>query len=145
MGVTVLKQEYKTQFKPSSTTNWLLGNVGDWQKLTLECEFVVEKFFSATDTITFDDPNRLILNGGQTWNELGFDVGMSCNIFYYVRVWTAGVPALFSNNIPFVITAIIGNTLEAQKPSGAPFTSWGYQYGAIAPTTDTLRLRTNNK
>ena len=46
MGVKIIDRIYENQFKPSSTTNWLLGNVGDWQRLTLDCRFAVEKVFT---------------------------------------------------------------------------------------------------
>ncbi len=146
MPVNILKRTYKTQFKPTSTTNWLLGNVGDIQKLELECEFVVEKFFTPTDTVTLEDPNILILNGGETWKELGFDVGMDCTLFYIVRTWSGGISTDASNFIHFTITGLLGDTLEMVKLNGSAQTTWGYQYGQIAPVnagpdTDVISAR----
>lgn len=133
MPVNILNTTYQTQFKPTSTTNWLLGNIGDWQKLTMDVEFVVEKLFTPTDTVTLEDPNKLILNGGENWKDLGFDVGMDCTLFFIVRVWTGGVASDISNFIHFTITGLLGDTLEMVKLSGAPQSTWGYQYGQIAP------------
>jgi hypothetical protein len=42
MPVKINSRTYTNQFNPSSTTDWMLGNVGDWIKLTLGCEIAVE-------------------------------------------------------------------------------------------------------
>ena len=92
MAVKILKREYITPFKPASTTNWQLGNVGDWLQLVIEGQFAVEKRFDIQDTLTINDPNQLILNDGTDWGEWGFAVGMQCTLFFN---WTdiVSVPA----------------------------------------------------
>ena len=47
MAVKVLKREYTSLFdQTNQNINWLLGNVGTWQKLTLEVAFSTEIKFS---------------------------------------------------------------------------------------------------
>jgi hypothetical protein len=137
MAVKIVSRTYTNQFKPSSTTNFFLGNVGDWQKMTLLCSFAVEKRFSITESLTIQDPNILTLNDGTTWQENGFAVGMSCNLdFYYKDITQTPAPTFF-NRVSFTIQSINGNTLEASSlfnvPGGTAISQWGYQYGQIAP------------
>ena len=50
MAVKVLKREYTSLFdQTNQNINWLLGNVGTWQKLTLEVAFSTEIKFSITN------------------------------------------------------------------------------------------------
>ena len=67
MGVKTITREYQSPFKPADRVDWLLGNVGDWQRMTLDVGFSVTKKFEISDTLTFSDPNKLILNGDDTW------------------------------------------------------------------------------
>lgn len=131
MAVKIISRTYTTPFKPLSTTNWLLGNVGDWQKLSLVCEFAVEKSFDITDTLTINNPDELILNDGSSWGDHGFSIGMECNLDFYYQPIPSGVPIF--NRINFFIGNIIGNTLEAVDSLGNAFTTWGFQFGQIAP------------
>lgn len=131
MAVTIKSRTYTNQFKPTSTTTWLLGNVGDWQKLTLVCEFAVEKVFDISDTLTINNPNELILNDGSTWGSNGFAIGMECNLDFYVLDLGSGSTTF--NRIPFFIGNLVGSSLFAVDSFGNPFTTWGFQYGQIAP------------
>jgi len=138
MAVKILKREYSNQFKPSSTTNFFLGNVGDWQKLKLECQFAVERSFNLTETLTIENPNILTLNTGETWQDLGFAVGMSCFLDFYYKDITQNPAPSFFNRVSFIIQSISGDTLEASSlidvaGNNVPITQWGYQYGQIAP------------
>lgn len=133
MPVKILSQTYNNPFKPSSTTNWPLGNVGDWQRLTLNCQFAVEKQFEISDALTISDPNKLILNDGSTWGEYGFAVGMECNLDFYYEDISVNPSVSTFNRVTFIIGNITGDTLEANDLLGIPKTTWGYQYGQIAP------------
>ncbi len=72
MGVEIKKREYTSIFRPQDTgINWLLGNTGEWQKLTLEAEFGVFIEFDTTNSLFIDDPDLLTLTNGKSWNECG--------------------------------------------------------------------------
>lgn len=133
MPVKILSETYSNPFKPSSTTNWPLGNAGDWQRLRLNCQFAVEKRFEISDALTISDPNKLILNDGSSWGDHGFAVGMECNLDFYYEDITSNPSVSTFNRVTFFIGNITAGTLEAVDSSGNPFTTWGYQYGQIAP------------
>jgi len=127
MPVKILSREYTNQFKPASTTNWLLGNVGDWQKLTLQCEFATEIIFSIQETLTLQPPNIMTLNSGKTWGELGFYVGANFDLIFDVLHLT-NPPTTAPNNqlSPITITNINGSTIETAQTLAFP-------YGQILP------------
>lgn len=135
MAVKIISETYTTPFKPASTTNWQLGNVGDWLKLSIEAQFAVEKRFDITDTLTINDPNELILNDGSSWGDWGFAVGMVCVLSFDVVTFdsSGNITGRFTNTIPFIVGNITGSTLSANDLSGVPKTTWGFQYGQIAP------------
>jgi hypothetical protein len=84
MPVKVLKRAYKNQFYPASAeTDWLLGNVGDWQRIEVTFEAKVEFEASQTETVTVDSKNDLFkLNNGRNWQEYGFDIGDTVTFSY---------------------------------------------------------------
>jgi len=129
MGVKIINRTYSNQFKPSSTTNWLLGNVGDWQRLTLECRFAVEKVFSLFDTLTLLDPNKMLLNSGENWKELGFDVGMDINISFEYVSGSVTLPM----GVPLTVVSILDNEMEVENLNGTPITTWGSFGGSPLP------------
>jgi hypothetical protein len=124
MPVKITKRTYTNQFS-TSTTNFQIGNVGDWLRLTIDCEFSVSKRFDITDSLTINDPNQLILNDGTSWGDWGFDVGMAVTLEFRVKDLATGSET--RNIITFNITNIIGDTMEVD------LTTFGYQYGQIAP------------
>lgn len=77
MGVKILKKEYKNQYyQPDKVTDWLLGNVGDWQRLEITFEANIEFIGSSKETLSIDSVrNAIILNNGKNWNAYGFDLG----------------------------------------------------------------------
>ena len=108
MGVKIINRTYSNQFKPSSTTDWLLGNVGDWQRLTLECRFAVEKIFTPFDTLTLLDPNKMLLNSGENWKDLGFDIGMNITVAFDIASYSITLPI----SVPFTVVSILDNEME---------------------------------
>lgn len=131
MGVKVLSKEYTSPFKPASPVNFFIGNTGDWQRLRLTCEFAVEVDFQISNSVTIADPNKLILSSG-TWEGFGFDVGMTVNFDFYVLDLATNSSTF--NRITFDIGSVYGDTLEAvDVGTSIPKTTWGYQYGQIAP------------
>lgn len=84
MGIKVVNRKYYNQYSNiSNHTNWLLGNVGDWQQLILDIE--AEITFQGTSQsplqINYVE-NTFVLADGSNWGALGFDVGMSI-VFKY--------------------------------------------------------------
>lgn len=75
MGVVITGRDYKNRYRPE-IVDWLLGNVGDWQTLTLEAEFSIEK--KATQNEPFFVENGgddVVLGDGTAWEDYGFDLG----------------------------------------------------------------------
>jgi hypothetical protein len=77
MGVKVTNRVYRNQFYPSSQeTDWLLGNVGDWQQLRLTFEVTVDFKASTQETVSINVEEKTIkLNNGKSWSDYGFDIG----------------------------------------------------------------------
>lgn len=86
MGVIVEQREYKNRYR-AEVVDWLLGNVGDWQKLCLLCEFAVEKIISQSKPLFIENlGTELVLGDGTEWGDFGFDVGDTLNISMRIRV-----------------------------------------------------------
>lgn len=143
MGVRILKREYTNQFKQPSTTTWLLGNVGDWQKMTLEVEFKVEILFSISNPLTITDPNILTLTGGGNWGDFGFAAGQTVTLEFVYEDLTNG--SIFVNQRFFTISLISGPDLEASNILGtsngnpistSPLSSWNFPLGQTMPYHD---------
>ena len=64
MGVRVVERQYIDRFT-NEPTDWLLGNVGDWQKGIFTVEASVDFLASAQNPIQIDDLNNtfIIANG----------------------------------------------------------------------------------
>ena len=82
MAVKVIDRKYFNQFNDDIYyTDWLLGNVGDWQRLELTFEASVDFFPSQSESVTVDSVNNsFILNNGGKWSDYGFDIGDSVAI-----------------------------------------------------------------
>ena len=129
MGVKIINRTYSNQFKPSSTTDWLLGNVGDWQRLTLECRFAVEKIFTPFDTLTLLDPNKMLLNSGENWKDLGFDIGMNITVAFDIASSSITLPI----SVPFTVVSILDNEMEVEHQNGTPLVTWDSFGGSPLP------------
>jgi hypothetical protein len=117
MGVEIKKREYTSMFRPQDTNvNWLLGNTGEWQKLTLEAEFGVKIEFDTTNTLFVDEPDQLTLTNGKSWNEYGFAEGD-----YIFLQWThrdisnPSSPVDTFNRIPFPGDLIVMDRINDNK------------------------------
>ena len=102
MGVEILKREYTNIFRPQDTgINWLIGNVGVWQRLNLEVSFGVYVDFDTTNTLFLDDPDTMILTNGKSWNEYGFAEGDSIVIEWIYRdLSNPSTPVDYPNRVP---------------------------------------------
>jgi hypothetical protein len=70
----------------SGTTNWLLGNVGEWQTLKIGCEASVDFYATNAETIELNTTNKTFkLTSGKKWSDYGFDIGQTVTYqFHYV-------------------------------------------------------------
>ena len=104
MGVEIKKREYTSIFRPQDTAiNWLLGNTGEWQKLTIEAELGVFIEFDTTNTLFIDEPDTLTLTNGKSWNEYGFSEGDSVLLEWIHRdTSNPSAPVDNYNRVPFL-------------------------------------------
>ena len=58
MAVKITKRTYTDLFRPTETTDWLLGNVGDWQKLVLQLEVGAEIIGSNSETVSINTEEK---------------------------------------------------------------------------------------
>jgi len=133
MGVEIKKREYTSIFRPQDTgINWLLGNTGEWQKLTLEAEFGVFIEFDTTNSLFIDDPDLLTLTNGKSWNEYGFAEGDSVVLQWIHRDTTnPASPVDNFNRVPFPGDVMRIGRIEDNKAyivdgtSGNPIAGFG--------------------
>lgn len=141
MGVTVKKREYQNIFRPTDTgINWLIGNVGVWQKLTVECEFNVQIEFDTLNALFLDDPNVLTIANGKTWNEYGFAEGDEIVIEWIYQDITQTPPVDYFNRIPsnpsnpIFIGQLNGSVAYLVDSTGNNITTFGTYTNNILPT-----------
>ena len=117
MGVEILNRTYTNQFRPlDANVDWLLGNVGDWQKLSLDCKFSVNEEFTEQYTITLTEPNKIILNSGEKWKDKGFFVGLDFTLQFEVN--TSGTAT--TNTPSLTVLSILDNEMEVLNAAGQP-------------------------
>lgn len=87
MGVKTVNRKYKNQYhQPAVTTDWLIGNTGDWERLEIDVEVSIDFSASQTDSISVDSINDIFkLNNGKSWSDYGFDIGDNVTMTY--EVW----------------------------------------------------------
>lgn len=141
MGVREEKRTYTTPFKPTSTTNWLLGNVGDWQRLSLDVEYRVRENFAISNPLTITNPNTLTLSSGN-WGDLGFAVGQTVTLkFKYVDLTNGNI---FPNTRTFTVGLISGPDMECFSAGTTnPLSSWSYNRSQTMPYKDSVTQITN--
>jgi len=114
MGVKVINRAYKNQFHTSSEeTDWLLGNVGDFQRLELDFEVSIDFFATQQESVSVDSlQNTFKLNNGKSWQDYGFDIGDSVVFSYlFIQIEDDGnieTPVVMTFNI----VNIYGDTME---------------------------------
>ena len=88
MPVEIIERTYESIFRPIDTNvNWLLGNVGVWQKLKVRGDFSTRIKFDTTNQLFIDSPNVLTLSNGTSWYDNGFGVGFPIALqFNYVDI-----------------------------------------------------------
>lgn len=133
MGVVITKREYKNPYKGTTGIDWMIGNVGDYQELILDVSFAAFKRFELTDSLTISDPNRLILNGGEKWKELGFFNGLAFSLRY--DFFDIATGSSTPNHLQPRVGLINDSEMICTNGNGTPLGGWGYAYGQIAPVT----------
>lgn len=118
MGVKVINRIYNELYR-AEPTNWLLGNVGDWQKLRLQLEVGVDFFGSTQNQIGIDYiQNSFTLMNGKRWSDYGFDIGQIITLKFLYEVDTDGdgdMDDITSVTQDYTIINIYGSTIEVQE------------------------------
>ena len=144
MGVEINKREYTSPYRPvDSNINWLLGNSGDWQKLTIEASFGVFIEFDTLNTLFIDEPDLLTITNGKSWNDYGFAVGDSIVLEWNHRdITNPSSPVDNFNRVPYpgdtmLIGKIEDNKAYIVQPNGQPI-------GGIGAWSQILPVNTAN-
>lgn len=119
MGVTVTGRNYDNQYRPE-VVDWLLGNTGDWQELTIVCRFGVEKKFTTSSPLQIDG-NDFITTDAKPWASFGFDIGDSVVYSFDYTKYDSNGNVLSGYPINFTgtrnITFIGGDTITVDGAS----------------------------
>lgn len=117
MAVKIVKRTYN-EIYTDGDTDWLLGNVGDWQTLELDVEASIVLFATSQSPIQIDyQNNTFTLTSGETWGSLGFDIGMTFSMRYQIAQDTDddGDLEYTPQFQSYTITNSFGSTIEVQQ------------------------------
>lgn len=132
MGVKIVNRKYKNQFhSDADSTDWLIGNVGDWQQLQLTVEVTIQFRASSSESVSINVSDKTItLNNGKKWSDYGFDIGDTV-IFTYKRDVIDGSTTTTTSYIQnLTIVNLYDDTLE----HNITFTVDHLSYIGIMPT-----------
>lgn len=119
MAIKILERSY-SEIYTDGLTDWMLGNVGEWQKLKLKCEVGIEFLGSQQSPIEIDYINNaFIISSGDAWGAYGFDAGMVAVFSYKISFDTTGngeFDTISSVQRVYTITNIFNNTMEVSEP-----------------------------
>lgn len=124
MGVKIINRRYVNQFyQPTNETDWLLGNVGDWQKLEIDFEVSVDFIASTQESVSLDNTNKIIkLNNGKSWSDYGFDIGDSVKMEFKRDVVDGDGNVSTSSHVStLTIVNLYSDTLEHNTTFTAPW------------------------
>jgi hypothetical protein len=108
MAVKIVNRSYEEIFT-NGATDWLLGNVGEWQILNLTVEASVDYVATQEQPLQIDYINRTFtLSNGKNWGEYGFDNGMIVTLKYTYSQDTDN-DGTFETVTPFVQNYTIAN------------------------------------
>lgn len=118
MGVKVVKRKYNELYR-TEDTNWLIGNVGDWQKLNLQVEVGIDLYASSQVQIGIDYvQNYFKLLNGKKWSDYGFDLGQVVTLKYLLEKDTDGngqIDLITPVETTFTITNLYDDIMEVQE------------------------------
>lgn len=115
MAVKITKRIYN-EIYTEGDTDWLLGNVGDWQKVNIETEVAIELFATLEKPVSINSiENSFTISSGERWGELGFDSGMTLSLNFTEERDTTGdgefdLTTLFQQT--FEILNVFDDTME---------------------------------
>ena len=104
MSVTITNRTYSNPFR-AETTDWLLANVGTWQKLAIEFSVTVEKQFSLSNLLQYERPNKFTLSDGSKWSDIGLVVGDSISLEITDTDYS-GAPVDTTTTYNMIVTAL---------------------------------------
>lgn len=119
MSVKVISRNYYNQFHTTSDpTNWLIGNVGDWQRVSILFEVAIEFIATNSETVSIDSLNNVFkLNNGKSWQDYGFDIGDEI-LFLYSYETDFDNDGEYSKDVrteTYNIKNIVGSKLEVEE------------------------------
>lgn len=118
MSVKILNRKYKEIFT-DGITDWMIGNVGEWQKQTIQVEVAIEYQATQEAPIQIDLLNNaFVMTNGGNWGQKGFDIGMTVVFkFKYLQdLNNDGIYEESSNyTSEYLITNIYGNIMEVSQ------------------------------
>lgn len=106
MPIVINNRTYRNDFN-NSTTNFLCGNIGTWNRFEFELETSISVVGTFQNTFSTPFSNQIIMMSGNNWKDYGFDVGMT---FTVVCVIKSGV-TLTPVSITATITSLHKDTL----------------------------------
>lgn len=119
MAVKVIKRTYTDLYRPNEETDWLLGNVGDWQNLKLQLEVGAEIIGSNSETVSINTEEKTItLNSGANWSQFGFDINDQCTLKYRRTVIENDQETTTEVLVDFTIVLDFGDTIEYSGGDG---------------------------
>lgn len=117
MAVKVLIRKYSERYKPTNV-DWLLGNVGDWQKLNIDVEAGIDYFPTQSKMVEVDFLNKaLILTSGENWGDFGFLSNKVIHIKFKFGNTTNGVETVTDNTHISYVMNVYGSTLVLSDSS----------------------------
>lgn len=134
MAVKIINRLYNEVFT-NGQTDWLLGNVGEWQELTLDVEASIVYLASVANPVIINYVNNsFTLASGKKWGDFGFDNGMLVTFKYKHSIDTNSdgtyddVTAIQQQ---FLINNIYGSTMEVSGViDGKEFENVPVNYGS---------------
>ena len=117
MAVKITKRQYNEIFTDGDT-DWLLGNVGDWQTLKLTVEAAIEFLPTISEPVQVDGGRRaFVLTNGKHWGDFGFDPGMRMRIHWKKHQYNDadGTTKVFNMSDTFPIINVSGSVMEVSN------------------------------
>lgn len=82
MPVKIVNRSYIERYTEGAT-DWLLGNVGDWQKAIFTAEASIELNATQQEPVRINKiENHFELTSGKKWSDFGFDIGQEVTLQY---------------------------------------------------------------
>lgn len=134
MAIKIIERSYREAYT-DGLTDWLLGNVGEWQDLILKIEVSIDYLATSAQPISIDYINNAFkLTNGRSWGSYGFDNGMTVVFKYKFSEDTNGdgnFDTIQNVQQQFTITNVYGSVLEVAQPiTASEFDSVPINFGA---------------